>query len=50
MTHSELQGKIRIKLKIAAGLGMTFRVGFLLLRPCSSLDRLRSGVVCSMKE
>jgi hypothetical protein len=30
MTHSELQGKIRIKLKIAADLGSVFRVGFLL--------------------
>jgi hypothetical protein len=29
MTHSELQGKIRIKLKIAADLGNVSRVGFL---------------------
>ncbi|AML38361.1 Hypothetical protein EAG7_04630 [Klebsiella aerogenes] len=29
MTHSELQGKMRIKLKIAADLGSVSRVGFL---------------------
>ncbi|QBG06257.1 hypothetical protein DA718_03185 [Klebsiella huaxiensis] len=29
MTHSELQGKIHIKLKIAADLGIASRVGFL---------------------
>ena len=31
MTRSELQGKIRIKLKITADLGLCTRVGFLLL-------------------
>jgi hypothetical protein len=50
MTHSELQGKIRIKLKIAADLGNVFRVGFLLLLSCSMPDWWRNGGVRSMKE
>jgi hypothetical protein len=29
MTHSELRGKMRIKLKIVADLGLRSRVGFL---------------------
>jgi hypothetical protein len=29
MTHSELRGKMHIKMKIAAGLGLRSRVGFL---------------------
>ncbi len=37
MTHRELQGKIRIKLRIVADLGLCTRVGiFLLLVPVRS--------------